>query len=93
MPSLKKVKSVKETRRKQAEERNNLYNSLSINDKIKNLDLKFGKDQGAKKERSKLLVLLSKPKQVEKVISNQEIDNKTIEEKIKDSKKKKKTKV
>lgn len=46
-------------RRKEAKERQEAYDKLSIKEKIEKLDLKFGKDQGAAKVRSKLQAQMS----------------------------------
>lgn len=43
-----------EQKRKEAQERQEKYNNLSIKEKIAKLDKKFGKGIGAKKERAKL---------------------------------------
>lgn len=44
----------KKLRREQAEGRNSVYAELSVSQKIAALDAKFGKGQGAKRERARL---------------------------------------
>ena len=50
----------KETRVKEAQERNSEHNKLSIQQKIQKLDLKFGGGKGAAREREKLAIQLQK---------------------------------
>jgi len=44
----------KRTKQEEAKIRQEKYNILSIKEKINRLDIKFGKNKGAKKERAKL---------------------------------------
>lgn len=54
MARKKNTKSARAQKRQEAEERQKYYDGLSVTEKIANLDKKFGKGQGAKKERAKL---------------------------------------
>jgi len=55
------TKSIREQRRKEAEVRNENYNSLTLEEKINHINKVNGMNVGAKKQRAKLAVLLSKP--------------------------------
>jgi len=44
----------KRLKREEAEKRQEIYNSLSIDEKIDKLNKKYGKNKGAKKQREKL---------------------------------------
>ena len=54
-------------KRAEAEERNKYCASLSIQERIERLDRRFGKGQGARKERARLMNALNPQKQVNQV--------------------------
>lgn len=51
---------MKETKRKEAETRNGKWASLTFQQQLDSLDATFGKDQGASKQRAKILKKMSK---------------------------------
>jgi hypothetical protein len=52
------MKNTKDTKRKEAEQRNMLWSSLSPQTKLEELDRRLGVGVGAKKQRQKLAILI-----------------------------------
>lgn len=52
----------KEQKRKEAQEREEIYNKLTVLEKLNKLNDKFGPNNGADKQRNKLKKLLKKEK-------------------------------
>jgi hypothetical protein len=52
--TIPKTKSIRETLRKQAEERNTAWTQLSVKEQLEALDRRLGKGVGAKKQRARL---------------------------------------
>lgn len=65
---IKNSKKRKDFRRKQAEERDGQRNSISHQQQLEKLDRLFGKGQGAKKERAKLVLRISEEKQQKDIV-------------------------